>query len=632
MNSEILVDGTDDKDIDLPLKLKAKRHWSFIAVIVFILIATDLMFFLPIGYQFVFTFHVDQIFLFIAVGFPCLISEIKNKKYSVTIMFAFAFLIFSCFSAIFSTQAYISFFGIYIEGTGWLFYLACICAWAAGIKLVKGNISKQALMNILTAGAIFNSLFSVLQMEFSIHNVAYNGLLQTGDFAASGIFGNPVYFAQFITAVLVMNLFRNDISIRARGIIAIFLGFGIELSGDRMAVVIVVLAGIIVMFKKPFKFSLQMGISIISGYLVGFGVDRYFQNSPLKYQLSTSSLGTGFSARFVLWKLVSHRIISSPFFGKGPESTLRETLPFYTSIIAKQLNITNGLYGDSHNFILELLLSVGIVGFIPLVIFFIRQIKLSRGPLAYFVVASIPFALIEPLNIMVDLAIMVSLGASTVILGKDESVNNNVHADQVELSDLSASAESRNVKSVLNIASGLLLFLALICSVLLVADDAYYAEAPNTYFHIKVVNQIPTLDFTVLNYAISLMPIYARYYYEYGKAYGVLAGLADKRSIAIILAKKGEPYIKQAQVMSPYNPRYSDMMAQLQIISGDNRSALSSYELSLRNDPFDSLAASESCYLGYELKSINYKSLCDHMIVVTPGQKMPWVVKPRHLY
>ncbi len=614
-------------------KKLSKRNWSFIAVTVFVLVAVDLLLFLPIGFEFIFTSHVDQIFLFIAVGFPCLISELKNPRYSKTILFAIAFLIFSCFSAIFSTQAWVSFFGMYIEGTGWLFYLACICAWAAGIKLVKGNITKEALMNILTVAAIANILFSLVQIEFSIHNIAYNGLIQFGDFSASGIFGNPVYFAEFVTGVLVMTLFRKDISSRAKIIILFLMGFGIELSGDRMALAVIAVAGLIVLIKTNFKDSIRFGLSIIVGYVIGFGVDYYFKNSPLKYQLSTSSLGVGFSARFELWKLDLKQILHNPLFGWGPESTIRAILPLYTSTIAKKLDAANGIYGDSHNFILELLLSVGVIGLIPLAIFFFRQIKIAKGPLAYFVLAIIPFALIEPLDIMVYLPSMVALGASTVVELKNRQIaegvgENNLNSTVDKLNEEHSSNYSQK-KKLLNITVGVMLFFALVSSVLLIADDTYYSNAPNTYYQIKVINSTPTVNFSGFNKMVELMPIYARYYYEYGKTYGVLAGLADKKVIARQLALKGEVYIEKALAMAPYSAKYSDILAQLQSLAGDNRAAILSYERSLRYDPVDQMAASQSCFLGFTLKVNNYKSLCNYMIKMDPKMKLPWKVAPK---
>ncbi len=611
------------------ISIKSKRSKSFIAVVAFILIGLDLFLFLPIGFEFVFTSHVDQIFLFIAIGFPSLVSELKNPRYSKTIIFAFAFLILSCFSAIFSTQAYVSFFGIYVEGTGWLFYLACICAWAAGIKLITGNFTTKHLMNLFTAAAIANCLFSLGQLELTLHHIYYNGLIQLNTNASSGIFGNPVYFAEFITGILVMTLFRDDISLKTKVIISSILAMGIELSGDRMAIVVVLATGAIVLIVKKFKYSIIMGSSILVGYFVGFGIDDYFNNSPLKYQLSTSSVNVGFSARFVLWKLMLKQILHNPLFGWGPESTERASLSHYNLTLAHQLGLQYGIYGDSHNFIVELLLSVGFVGVAPLIVFFYKHIRLAKGPLVYFVIACIPFALIEPLNIMVDLPIFLALGASTVVIEKESSqLKGNVAND-----DSTKNSSNQNQKGVrvMNVTAGIMLFFAIICSVLLIVGDSYYEEIPSTYYQIKVHNGVPTLNFTVLNRAVDFMPIYSRTYYSYGKSYGVLAGLAPKKNISIELAKKGEPYLRQALKVAPFNVNNWIMLAQLQIIANDKPAALKSYEMALYYDPFDSTAASESCFVGYKLKANNYKQLCYHMKIVDPQLKYPWQKKLKSL-
>jgi O-antigen ligase len=606
-----------------------KKHRSFIAVVVFIAIGIDLLVFLPIGNEFIFTSHVGQIFIFIAIGFPCLISELRNPKYSKTIIFALAFLVLSCFSSIFSTQAYASFFGIYVEGTGWLFYLACICAWAAGIKLITGNVSKKSLMNLFTVAAIVNSLFSIAQLELTLHHIYYNGLIQLSTNAASGIFGNPVYFAEFITGILVMTLFRDDLSLKMKVIASFILGMGVELSGDRMAILVVLVSGVTVLIVKKFKYAVIMGTTIVSGYLVGFGIDDYFNNSPLKYQLSASQVNVGFSARIVLWKLLLKQILHNPFFGWGPESTERASLSKYNLNLAHQLNLQSGVYGDSHNFIVELLLSVGIVGIIPLLIFFYRHFKLAKGPLVYFVIACIPFALIEPLNIMVDLPILLALGASTVLTDiRSDQINSVETSDGSHLKDLVN--DKKNI-SILNISVGIMLFLAIICSVLLIIGDAYYEEIPQTYYHIKVYNGVPTLNFNVLNRAVEFMPIYSRTYYAYGKSYGVLAGLAPNKKISIELAKKGEPYLIQALRISPFNASNWIMLGQLQVIAHNDPAALKSYEKALFYDPFETLAATESCFLGYMLKTNNYKQLCYHMKIVDPQLKYPWQKKLKSL-
>ena len=98
----------------------------------------------------------------------------------------------------------IGFFGLYLWGTGWLFWLGAAGAFAIGASLRTSD--RKWLFAGLVVGALGNALIAIFQI---VSNAQSGGLALFDGTQADGALGNPIHLEALLLGALALILGRT---------------------------------------------------------------------------------------------------------------------------------------------------------------------------------------------------------------------------------------------------------------------------------------------------------------------------------------------------------------------------------------------------------------------------------------
>ena len=188
----------------------------------------------------------------------------------------------------------------------------------------------------------------------------------------SSTLGNPIYLGSFLIIPFFLSLFfghQTDSGIKRAGYY--FLGFlcllGIFLSGTRGAAVGLLsasfLGALIYLFFNPSKkikiygFAL-VGICVIAAGLLFVNHEKLPQGSTVRRLFNLNDSNT--QSRLLQWKVALRGFEDRPLLGTGPENYYIVANQYYDPKIAE---FDPSWFDKPHNYLLEILVTDGILGF-----------------------------------------------------------------------------------------------------------------------------------------------------------------------------------------------------------------------------------------------------------------------------
>ena len=149
---------------------------------------------------------------------------------------AVAFLAVALVSALVSPSPHIGFFGLYLWGTGWLFWLGAAGAFAIGASLDPKD--RRWLVAGLLVGSAGNALVAIFQI---VNNPSSPGLVLFDGRQADGFLGNPIHLEALLLGGLALVLGRACRSPLRWGVLVLVLAVGLEFTFERFAFGVLVL-------------------------------------------------------------------------------------------------------------------------------------------------------------------------------------------------------------------------------------------------------------------------------------------------------------------------------------------------------------------------------------------------------
>ncbi|MGC9962678.1 MAG: O-antigen ligase family protein [Acidimicrobiales bacterium] len=318
---------------------------------------------------------------------------------------AMAFLVVALVSALLSPAVNIGIFGIYDWGTGWLFWFGCAGAFAIGASLKSDQLT-WAFGGIVFAG-VANSLTALLQ----IADKPTGALSLYDGTQADGLLGNPIHLEAVLLGTLALIAGRASVGPRrmAWWPVVLLVSVALEFTLERVALPIMLLIIVVALVVYGLRRAAPFVVLTIAGYAVAYAT----AGSGLGTRVSSGTSTTTYGTRLDIWNLAVQSVVHHPILGVGPGQVIAAIAPHISASFAARLGPST-LPADSHNFLIEVLATTGVLGFVAFVAWLGGAAAKSSGPFLACAIAMLAVELIEPLNVGVTPVALLALGVATV--------------------------------------------------------------------------------------------------------------------------------------------------------------------------------------------------------------------------
>jgi hypothetical protein len=381
---------------------------------------------------------------------------------------AVTFLVVALVSALVSPSPNVGFFGLYLWGTGWFFWLGAAGAFAIGTSL--GPKDRRWLLAGLLVGAIGSALVAVFQI---VTNPASPGLSLYDGRQADAFLGNPIHLEALLLGGLALVLGRACRSPARWGAVVLLFGVGLEFTFERFALVILVLLVSYALYsygaRRGSAFALLVG--------VGYGIAYLGGGSELRSRVTSGTSETTFGLRLRVWLQGGHYLLRHPLLGAGP-GQLRTAMDSSATLSFSQHVLAGRVLTDGHDIFVEVAVTTGLLGIACFLVWLLGAVRIAaRCGFLGFAGAMVAVELVEPLNLAVLPLAFLALGAATAVRLRPEVVPGSTvgqlaapPADHVT---------SRGVAASAYIVTVIVLVLALFLGATMVTGDAYMFRGTN---------------------------------------------------------------------------------------------------------------------------------------------------------
>jgi O-antigen ligase len=377
-----------------------------------------------------------------AAGLPVLVALAIGRSRAVApstrlaARFAGLFVVIALVSALLSKSPGISMVGLYQQGTGWVFVAGLAGCWALGTRL--GSRARELLQLVIIFAAVVNAIVGVLQL---IVNLDRFGLPLYSGSLVDGLQSNPFEFAALMAAGLGLLVSRFLNRPREWYLPVIVLMIGAGACGERLPLLLI--AGVMAWAVRsawrtggprsawrtggpreqsrtwiPARFATTQAVrrsvafcaltlvSLLAGAL--FASWSNAGGSIARVAGSTSE--ETFGQRLMAWREGLRAFTHHLLIGAGPGQFRSVTSFLFPLSFVKPS--PGEVFTDGHNFIIEYLVTTGILGTLALVCWFAVIFSKARGPLVVAAVVLIAIELAEPLDAAVFPVALAALGAA----------------------------------------------------------------------------------------------------------------------------------------------------------------------------------------------------------------------------
>lgn len=343
-----------------------------------------------------------------AVGLPIVVALLRDARLRAAAGVALAFAAWAVVCALASPSPAQSFFGLWEWGTGALFVLALIGMWGIGAASGASAGDRALVVQALVVAVAVNALLALLQAAVDL------GRFNLGRFDARspGLWGNPVFLAAFLVGGfwLVMHRFRERPV--AWGALAVGVAGGVETSGSRFGLVLLVLAALVAVRVVGRRAAVLLGACVVVGLLLGASLTHIGGGRTGSSRLEAGT-SAGLRPRAESWLSARHAVARDPLFGSGPGRFRAATSRYRTLRLAREEG-PDRLYDDAHNLVVEYVTTTGLPGAALLLAFFVLVLRRGRwrSPLGGFALLVLAMHLVEPQNVALTPLALLALGAA----------------------------------------------------------------------------------------------------------------------------------------------------------------------------------------------------------------------------
>ncbi len=527
---------------------------------------------------------------------------------------AAGFLAVGFLSAVLSASVGLSFFGIYQHGTGWVFF--AMVAGCFGLGTGIGRTRRDWLDNALIAGAVVNAVLAFGQQFIGLNSVG----IESDSGIADGILGNPVFFGALLAAALALVAPRFIANPKRWWPVLAVVGTALGISGERLPALLGVVVGLWVAAQVAWKWWQQeperrsatarrvltwpvvFAAGIPVTVVVGSVLARISGGTGVVAHTANSTGNETYGQRFDTWKAGLHAFTHKPLIGYGPSQFRTATGHLYPIQAVARSGGT--IFVDGHNFIIEILVTYGIIGLALFLGWIVFGSLHRHGPLLGFAAVILASELAEPLNTSVTPLAFLALGAAVLTL-RDPS-------PPPDTGDGGPVRRRGALPTWVRPATLVCAAVALLPALWLLAGDivlqqAYYKDADN----------LPQLAVGPAGSATNILFPWSDGPTELAKAHNALAGSTrDPTQTAASIAAA-----RQAISRDPTNASLWTTLAQYQGGSGDQTGAAQSARQALMFEPYSPAALSILAIIAAEHHdNAQAEHYLETSLAVEPGQ------------
>jgi hypothetical protein len=420
-----------------------------------------------------FTPKLAIILLFGAVGIVPLARLVRaNSPLRWPARAAVAFLAVALVSALVSPSPHIGFFGLYLWGTGWLFWLGAAGAFAIGASL--GPDDRRWLLAGLLVGAIGNALIAIYQVAAQ----PYGALSLYEGTQADGVLGNPIHLEALLLGALALILGRTCRNPLRWGAVVLLLSAGIEFSFERFGLLILAMLIMYALRSYGIRRGGVFGLLVAAGYAMAY----LSRGSGLGSRVVSGTSDTTFGTRLRIWWEGAHYMVHHPLLGVGP-GQLRTAMDSTATLSFFQHVLAGKVLTDGHDIFVEVGVTTGLLGLgLFAAWMFGAASKSARCGFLGFAAAMLAVELVEPLNVAITPLAFLGLGVATAVrLEQSPTSPWSGHrrlATPAEASNEALRPSPRRPYGV--VVTGVALCIALFLGVTMVIGDAFEFRGTNS--------------------------------------------------------------------------------------------------------------------------------------------------------
>jgi hypothetical protein len=381
---------------------------------------------------------------------------------------AVAFLVVALVSALVSPSPNVGFFGLYLWGTGWFFWLGAAGAFAIGASLDPKD--RRWLLAGLLVGAGGSALVAVFQI---VTNPSSPGLSLYDGTQADAFLGNPIHLEALLLGGLALILGRACRSPLRWSAFVLLLTVGLEFTFERLDIAVLVL----LVLYALYAYGARRGGLFALLVAVGYGIAYLGGGSGLGARVTSGNSETTYGLRLRVWLQGAHYLLHHPLLGVGP-GQLRTAVDSTATLSFNQHVLAGRVASDGHDIFVEVAVTTGLLGLACFLVWLFGTVRIAaRCGFLGFAGAMVAVELVEPLNLAVLPLAFLALGAATAVRPKPE------HAPGATVCQLAAPpadhVTSRGVAVSARIVTVVALVLALFLGATMVTGDAYMFRGTN---------------------------------------------------------------------------------------------------------------------------------------------------------
>jgi putative inorganic carbon (hco3(-)) transporter len=339
--------------------------------------------------------------LLAAFGLPRLVPMVRSDARPAALA-GVVFLGIAALATALSPQPILSFFGLYVWGTGLLFVAVLVGAWALGASVDESGAA--LVQNALIAGILVNAVVALIQGAFSLNAEPFTRY----DGRAAGLVGNPVHLGALTLGGLALVLPRVRSNAARWGAVAVVFAAAVELSGSRFALGLAVVVAVVALVR--WRRRAIVAVSAVGfGLLLGLAVGVAGGTTTGSGRLQAGSESVGTTARLRAWATAGHAVADHPVLGSGP-GRFRAATSRYRDLALVRAEGADNLFFDAHNIVVEYATTTGVLGVTALVVWLVMAVRRARGPLLWFALLVLAMHLVEPQSVVTTPLAFLALG------------------------------------------------------------------------------------------------------------------------------------------------------------------------------------------------------------------------------
>lgn len=319
-----------------------------------------------------------------------------------------AFLVVAALSTALADRPVLALVGNYNRGSGWLFLAAGFGLWALGLEI--GDRGRRLLGAALIAGVVVSALVGWLQSALDIPIAQ----LDAGGARAQGLTGNAATFGGLMAGGfwLVADRIASVERWVRWAIAAAVVSGAVQLSGSRAALAVLGGFTLVWLVRTARRHSVRRGLTLVGA--VGLGVVLSMQISAggaATTRARDSVDPTAGNGRGATWVAGFDAIGEHPLLGAGPARSKTVVMPLLGPELARTEPLDTEP-DDAHNFLLEYVVTTGLVGGALFAGWMIVAGRHARGPGAGFAAGIAVVGLFQPVAIATAPLAFLALGSA----------------------------------------------------------------------------------------------------------------------------------------------------------------------------------------------------------------------------